>query len=196
MIEKSDAYYFLAVVVIAAVLASAWVGMTNEPVPLQVQKNEYAPTKPPVPAMPTYDPQYVPGSYADTNRNSTKFGKFTPAPAPVVVTTAPLPTITTIPTERPTASTTMCCNNARNLTFNSIESATRDVFNLLSTCVVMLGIMIILFVLMQIGGIGNNDDAYIEGVTTFIIAALLIVLILPVTLSVMQAQTATLCVPC
>lgn len=117
MFTKNDILYFFIVVIVAAILASSWAGMTHEPVPLQVPENRFpivtfTPVPAPPPAMPTYTPQLVPGSYADTHRNSTDNGEFSPAPAPVVVTTLPLPAITTkpLPSSTPVATTTRCCN--------------------------------------------------------------------------------------
>lgn len=82
------ASYLVAAVIFGIVVAFGVGAMTYRPLPVQVQINQYAPMKAPEPAIPTVAPTVNPGPQSP----------YAPAPAPVVVTTAPLPTITAAPT--------------------------------------------------------------------------------------------------
>ena len=85
--QKEYAVYFLLAVVFGAVLSFGLAAMFHQPMALTVQLDTYAPTAAPTAAIPTVAVMQTPN------------GAFTPAPAPVVVTTEPLPTITPEPTE-------------------------------------------------------------------------------------------------
>jgi len=78
--------YIAGAVIFGLVCAFGIAAMTHQPLPVQVQINQYAPIKPPAPAIPTVAPVSTPGK------------PFDPAPSPVIVTTQPLPTITPEPT--------------------------------------------------------------------------------------------------
>lgn len=74
--------YFAAAVLIGLIFSFGIIGVTHQPLPVQVQIDPYQPYQAPSPAIPTISP-----SVKTTDQ-------FAPASAPVVVTTAPLPTIT------------------------------------------------------------------------------------------------------
>ena len=85
--QKEYAVYFLLAVVFGAVLSFGLAAMFHQPMALTVQLDTYAPTAAPTAAIPTVAVVQTPN------------GAFTPATAPVVVTTEPLPTITPEPAE-------------------------------------------------------------------------------------------------
>ena len=84
--QKEYAIYFLLAVIFGAVLSFGLAAMFHQPMALTVQLDTYAPTAAPTAAIPTVAVIQTPN------------GAFTPAPAPVVVTTEPLPAITPEPT--------------------------------------------------------------------------------------------------
>lgn len=221
MIEKNDILYFFIVVIIAAALAMSYTGMTHEPVPLQVQENRFpvvtfTPAVTPAPNMPTYAPQLVPGSYADTHPNNTANGNFSPAQAPVVVTTIPLPTITTIPTSAAVPQTTKCCN-AWNATTTEITNAYGGI-RLASPLVTILLITLILAYLIRLSPtrvvndclnqiesnlsnrFENADSSVIGGVIMMFVGLMVVVAIMAIAPaiggSIMAAQPSIGCVPC
>lgn len=78
------AFYVIGAVLFGLVAAFGISAMTYHPLPVQVQVNQYVPVKAPEPVVPTIAPVVRPT------------GPFAPAPAPVVVTTQPLPSITPV----------------------------------------------------------------------------------------------------
>jgi hypothetical protein len=102
--------YVLAALGIGLILSFGIVGMMPHQAPMQVQLTQYQPLPPPTAAIPIQTPQLVPGSAADLKKADPN-DKFAPAPAPVVVTTQPLPTITPQPTQAP-AAVSKCDVNA------------------------------------------------------------------------------------
>lgn len=107
MIMKIPPSYFLYLIlaIVFGILLSVGVNwMTYEPQPLQVPLTQYQPAQAPAPAIPTVVP-------ALTKQKD----PFAPAPAPVIVTTEPLPTIT--PTEVPEVPNNLpkCSSGAQNV---------------------------------------------------------------------------------
>jgi hypothetical protein len=96
LLTKNNLIYFGAALIVGACLAFGIASTTYEPVPLQVLENPYQPIAPPAPAVTVLPPQFVPGSMA--SQVNTTDDPYAPAPAPVIVTTAPLPTITPVAT--------------------------------------------------------------------------------------------------
>jgi hypothetical protein len=224
VIEKNDILYLFIVVIISAILASAWAGMNHDPVPLQVQENRlpivtFAPAAAPAPAMPTYGPQLVPGSYADTHPNSTANGNFSPAPAPVIVTTMPLPTITAIPTTAAASPvTTKCCNNAFNASIMSTTQTLGSAFNILGIALFMAGIAFVIYAagglfrispvavftatldtaVSKVGGDSEAaNQAIIAGVMAIMVGGMIYIIAMAILPAIVaSAPVMTNCVPC
>lgn len=85
MISKKHFGYFAIAILVGLIFSFGLASMLHQPLPVQVQLSQYQPAQPPTPAIPTIV-QTPPSK-----------GNFDPASAPVVVTTAPLPTITPHP---------------------------------------------------------------------------------------------------
>lgn len=97
---------YLVLAVLAGIIISfGIVGMFAHPVPFQVQVQQYKPAEAPVPAIPTIAPVV----------KTTEV--FAPAPAPVVVTTQPLPTITP---DNTTTNETYYCNITGDMTMQTM----------------------------------------------------------------------------
>jgi hypothetical protein len=97
ILTKKNLIYFGVALLVGLIASFGLTGLTYHPVSFQVQQDIYAPITPSGGAEPTISPQYVPGSYADGNSN-TSGDKFAPAQAPQVIPTQVLPTITPVPT--------------------------------------------------------------------------------------------------
>jgi len=134
--------YVVAAVIVGLVFSIGIVGSTHNQAPLQVQLQQYQPAAPPAPAIPTQAPQLV----VD---NTVKTGDFDPAPAPVVVTTAPLPTITPVAdatkkvgkcdVKAGDSATSLACVNEEVL--GNIQSAV----NLIGILMLIMGVMVIIY---------------------------------------------------
>lgn len=105
--------YLGAAVVIGIVFSFGAIGMMSQPAPMQVPLTTYQqPTPmftaapPPPPAIPTLTPQMIGGSTAEQAMKANRSNDpYAPALVPVIVTTAPLPTITPVAT--PSAEVTI-----------------------------------------------------------------------------------------
>jgi len=111
ILTKKNLIYFGVALLVGLIASFGLTGLTYHPVSLQVQQDIYAPITPSGGAEPTISPQYVPGSYADGNSN-TSGDKFAPAQAPQVIPTQVLPTITPVPT----SGNNVCCAPLANKT--------------------------------------------------------------------------------
>ena len=100
ILTKANCAYFIIAIIIGVILAIGVSPFTYHPAPLQVPEDQYQPFQHPAPAAPTLAPQFVPGSSVDAQKDVVP-DKYAPAKPPVVVTTAPLPTITPTP-QQPT----------------------------------------------------------------------------------------------
>lgn len=99
LLTRNNLIYFGAALIVGAIFAFGIASITYQPVPLQVAENPYPAVTPPPLAIQTLAPQYIPGSTAETEVANPNGDPYAPAQAPVIVTTAPLPTITPTPTE-------------------------------------------------------------------------------------------------
>lgn len=90
---KIPALYIVGAVVFGLICAYGMMALTYHPQPVQVQVNQYQPIRP----VPTFAPVQAPQPAITTVPVPTSTGAFDPAPAPVVVTTMPLPQITPTP---------------------------------------------------------------------------------------------------
>jgi hypothetical protein len=152
ILTRQNLIYFGAALLVGAIFAFGISSLTYQPVPLQVTENPYTPTTPPTPAVTILAPQYVPGSYADANKNTTG-DPYTPAPAPVVVTTAPLPTITAIPTAG--GSERCKLNPVWNQTLQSTNQEVQNMFGMATVLpIAIIGVGILMIVL---GAFGSAD---------------------------------------
>jgi len=152
ILTRQNLIYFGAALLVGAIFAFGISSLTYQPVPLQVTENPYTPATPPTPAVTILAPQYVPGSYADANKNTTG-DPYAPAAAPVVVTTAPLPTITAIPTAG--GSDRCKLSPEWNQTLQNVNSQVGSVFGIamfLPIAIVVAGILIIV-----VGAFGSAD---------------------------------------
>ena len=145
ILTRTNLIYFGVALLIGVCFSFSISSITYQPVPLQVTENPYAPITPPTPAVTALAPQYVPGSYADANKN-TSSDPYAPAPAPVIVTTAPLPSITPVPT----ASSSNKCNGlnpAWNQTLQNVNSQAQSTFSLATVLpIAIIGVGIIAIV--------------------------------------------------
>lgn len=92
--------YVSLALVLGIVLSLGVNWMTYKPQPMQVQLAQYQPSVVPAPAIQTLAPQMIEGSSAEQAMKANRSeDPFAPAPAPVIVTTAPLPSITPVHTE-------------------------------------------------------------------------------------------------
>jgi len=103
-------FLYLALAVVFGIVLSVGINwMTYKPEPLQVPLNQYQPAQAPAPSVPTVAP-----SIKVTD-------PFAPAPAPVIVTTEPLPSITPAPAQEQ-MNLPKCQDSANMLFFNFISS--------------------------------------------------------------------------
>ena len=123
ILTKKNLIYFGVALLVGLIASFGLIGLTYHPVSLQVQQDIYAPITPSGGAEPTISPQYVPGSYADGNSN-TSGDKFAPAQAPQVIPTQVLPTITPVPTPDNNA----CCAPLANSSWSSVASGVTSTF--------------------------------------------------------------------
>jgi hypothetical protein len=155
-----------------------------------------APT--PAPAVTILPPQHIPGSAASANKTDKDFA---PAPAPVVVTTAPLPTIT--PDGSSVATKPLCCNSITAI--NTQVQSTWAVASILPFAIIGVGILtVIAGVLGSPGGTkrrGDGDSAT-TGILSLIVAvggmllALYIMAVVIGSLSYSMNSGMLGCVPC
>jgi hypothetical protein len=123
--------YIIGAFIFGLVLAFGIAAATYHPSPVQVQINQYVPVKAPEPAVPTIAPAV------------TSTGKFDPAPAPVVVTTMQLPSIT----PEVTPNEYVACNP------NDMDPTTLAYTNCMASemAMVVVGIMPLMVVLAVAG---------------------------------------------
>ena len=139
---KQNLIYFGVALIVGAVFAFGISSFTYQPVPLQATENPYAPITPPAPAVTILPPQYVPGSYADANKNTTG-DPYAPAAAPVVVTTAPLPSITPVPILS-ASGTKSCSGSTLNPVWNqTLQNVNSQVQGAYGSALIGIGIGII-----------------------------------------------------
>ena len=177
ILTKKNLIYFGVALLVGLIASFGLIGLTYHPVSLQVQQDIYAPITPSGGAEPTISPQYVPGSYADGNSN-TSGDKFAPAQAPQVIPTQVLPTITTVPTSGNNA----CCAPLAN--------------SAVVASVLPVGIIVIGILMITIGAFGGSK-MLLEGPLQIIIvfAFVLIVLYIMVVIigSISAAVTSGIC---
>jgi len=149
ILTKKNLIYFGVALLVGLIASFGLTGLTYHPVSLQVQQDIYAPITPSGGAEPTISPQYVPGSYADGNSN-TSGDKFAPAQAPQVIPTQVLPTITTVPTSGNNA----CCAPLANSTYSSVASGVTSTFAVASE--LPIGIIGIGILIITIGAFGGS----------------------------------------
>ena len=154
ILTRTNLIYFGVALLIGVCFSFGISSITYQPVPLQVTENPYAPAIAPTPAVTVLAPQYVPGSYADANKN-TSSDPYAPVPAPVIVTTAPLPSITPIPV----ASGSSKCNGLNpvwNQTLQNINSQAEGAVNVAMVLpILIIGVGIIMIV---VGAFGSADS--------------------------------------
>ncbi len=153
ILTRKNLIYFGFALVVGTIFAFGISSLTYQPVPLQVTENPYTPALPPSPSVTVLPPQYVPGSYADANKNTTG-DPYAPAPAPVIVTTAPLPSIT--PAQTPQAAGKNPCgglNPAWNQTLQNVNSQTQSAFAVAAVIPIgIVGIGVLMIVIGMFGG--------------------------------------------
>ena len=150
ILTRTNLIFFGVALLIGVCFSFGISSITYQPVPLQVTENPYSPAIAPTPAVTVLAPQYVPGSYADANKN-TSSDPYAPAPAPVIVTTAPLPSITPIPV----ASGSSKCIRL-NPVWNQTLRNTEGTFTLASVLpILIIGVGIIMIV---VGAFGSADS--------------------------------------
>lgn len=135
--------YFGAALLVGLIFSFGVVGIFHQPVPLQVQLEQYKPAQPPAPAIPTIAP------------SAPSPDKFAPAPAPVVVTTAPLPTITPSPTQ-----SVGKCDVSAGSDATSFACIMEETIEPIRTALTLMGIMLIgvgaLGLLYMFSGLGGG----------------------------------------
>jgi hypothetical protein len=155
ILTRTNLIYFGVALLIGVCFSFGISSITYQPVPLQVTENPYAPAIAPTPAVTVLAPQYVPGSYADANKN-TSSDPYAPAPAPVIVTTAPLPSITPIPV----ASSSNKCNGGLspewNQTLQNVNSQTQYAFSALGILPIL--IIVVGIIMIIVGAFGSADS--------------------------------------
>ena len=167
ILTKKNLIYFGVALLVGLIASFGLTGLTYHPVSLQVQQDIYAPITPSGGAEPTISPQYVPGSYADGNSN-TSGDKFAPAQAPQVIPTQVLPTITTVPTSGNNA----CCAPLANSSRSSAASGVTSTFAVapsLYIAIIVIGILTIGIVIL-IGGIDAPGGIGFQGLVGIILA--------------------------
>jgi len=190
LLTKNNLIYFGAALIVGACLAFGIASLTYEPVPLQVHENPYKPVAPPVPAVTVLPPQFVPGSMADlTNRTDDPYA---PAPAPVIVTTAPLPTITPMAT----AMKPGCIPNSWNATQGQVSERVKSGFamaSMLPIAIIGVGILMIIVGAFSVPSVPSSPTPFntnmnttqsamsslsVTGLTGFIVAVVTVIIAL------------------
>lgn len=187
--------YLGAAVVIGIVFSFGAISMMSQPAPMQVPLTTYQqPTPmltaapPPPPAIPTLTPQMIEGSTAEQAMKANRSNDpYAPAPAPVIVTTAPLPTITPVAT--PSAEVTIDeCDPAINpdgaqgmacVQKNMMDNI-RSAMQILGIFLIMAGIGAIVFFMMRLadptGGGGASTSLIMGGVMAIVTGAIFLVI--------------------
>lgn len=129
---KIPVIYVIGAILFGLVAAFGIAAMTYHPLPVQVQVNQYAPVRAPEPAIPTIAPVHTPSK------------PFDPAPAPVVVTTQPLPSIT--PENNPNEVKPVMHCNISDDSMVSVSCMTEEVTDLVVGMPVAFILWIVLFV--------------------------------------------------
>jgi hypothetical protein len=202
--------YLGAAVVIGIVFSFGAISMMSQPAPMQVPLTTYQqPTPvytaapPPPPAIPTLTPQTIEGSTAEqamkANRSSDPYA---PALAPVIVTTAPLPTITPVAT--PSAEVTIDeCDPAINpdgakgmvCVQKNMLANIQGAMNILGICMIMAGVGGIMFFMIRMvdpmGGGGASTSLIIGGMTAIITGAVFLM----IGMVILRAMSAAMIAP-
>ena len=190
ILTKKNLIYFGVALLVGLIASFGLTGLTYHPVSLQVQQDIYAPITPSGGAEPTISPQYVPGSYADGNSN-TSGDKFAPAQAPQVIPTQVLPTITPVPTSGNNA----CCAPLANSSWSSVASGVTSTSTLVST--LPIGIIGIGILIITICAFGGKNGIGFQGLVGIIIAfggvLIAIYIIAVITSSISAAVTSVIC---
>jgi hypothetical protein len=151
ILTKKNLIYFGVALLVGLIASFGLTGLTYHPVSLQVQQDIYAPITPSGGAEPTISPQYVPGSYADGNSN-TSGDKFAPVQAPQVIPTQVMPTITPVPTPDNNA----CCALRANSSWSSAASGVTSTFAFVAASVLPIGLIGIGILIITIGAFGGS----------------------------------------
>lgn len=196
---KTYVLYVLVAVTVGFVFAFGYSGLSYHPLPLQVKEDIYHPAPAPTGAIPTLAPQPIKKSTADkpTDPND----PYAPAPAPVVVTTQPLPDITPVTTLNP------CCINSNfNNTYQTIATQVYETYS--GLLVIVLLLVAVLAVIIVVGLFGyfvretwekpGNEEGFaqtiISAIMAFMIVGVMVVIVLPILNSVMLAAPSITCV--
>jgi hypothetical protein len=187
--------YLGAAVVIGIVFSFGAIGMMSQPAPMQVPLTTYQqPTPvftaapPPPPAIPTLTPQMIEGSTAEQAMKANRSNDpYAPALVPVIVTTAPLPTITPIAT--PGAEVTIDeCDPAINpdgaqgmvCVQKNMMDTISGTMQILGLCLTAAGVGAIMFFMMRLmdptGGGGASTSLIMGGMISIIIGGVFLMI--------------------
>jgi hypothetical protein len=156
--------YFVIAILVGVIFSFGYVGTFQQKEPLQVQLEQYQPYQAPAPAVPTIAPAVQPT------------GEFAPAPAPQVIPTQVLPTITA----EPSGDTDLC---------NATSQIPSTISNAFTSMGVVLFVMGVLTILCSI--IGGSDSRWcsstgsVMGGVSILIAGAIFILISSVVLNVL-----------
>lgn len=171
ILTKTNILYVAIAVVFGLVVAFGYSGMSYHPLPLQVKEDLYMPAPAPTAAIPTVAPQPIKGSNADKPADPTD--KFAPAQAPVVVTTAPLPTITP---EEMAVKNDCCANSPFNQTTSTLAGNIGAAFNFVCVITGIVGIVYGLINVMGPMGDGGYTSVMISGVMAIMVGGIMMVI--------------------
>ena len=180
---KEYLLYAAIAVAIGLVFSFGWVGMNHRPLPLQVEEDIYSPTTPPAPAVPTQAPQLV----VD---NTVKTGEFDPAAPPVVVTTAPLPTIT--PEPDVTVGMSDVCPTS------SMTSNVGAALNITGVAMVVLGFATIMYMMVGLvspGGGWGSSGMITASIMMIIVGGTFLFISQVILSAIVSAQSGIFCPP-
>jgi hypothetical protein len=202
-LTKTHILYALIAVTVGFVFAFGYSGLTYHPLPLQVTEDIYRPAPVPTAAIPTLSPQLIKGSTAA--KPSDPNDPYAPAPAPVVVTTQPLPDITPVTTLNP------CCvnsnfNNTFQTTQTQLEQTSGNSLAFLGLSLVVIAIIAVIIVIgvfdRLVGNItddindkeGGFTQVIISAAMAFMVVAVMIVVTIPVINSILASAPSLACI--
>ena len=190
ILTKKNLIYFGVALLVGLIASFGLTGLTYHPVSLQVQQDIYAPITPSGGAEPTISPQYVPGSYADGNSN-TSGDKFAPAQAPQVIPTQVLPTITPVPTPDNNA----CCAPLANSSWSSAASGVISTFAVVSDLPIIeiIGIGILIITIGAFGGSKMLLEGPLQIIIAFVFVLIVLYIMVVIFSSISAAFTSGIC---
>lgn len=187
--------YLGAAVVIGIVFSFGAISMMSQPAPMQVPLTTYQqPTPvytaapPPPPAIPTLTPQMIEGSTAEQAMKANRSNDpYAPSLAPVIVTTAPLPTITPVWTQLATTTIDECDPAINPDGAKGVACVQKNVMDNISgamkivgICLFMAGFAAIMFSMMKLvdpteGG-GASASLLMGGVMAIVTGAIFLII--------------------